>query len=68
VIPAPLRRKMKIRKTVLIKEEKRWIILEPSTTMQEAFGSGGKEMAKVAIEISKERRREAERERKKLSV
>lgn len=59
---------MKIQKTVLIKEENGRIILEPSTTMQEAFGSGGKEMAKVAIEISKERRREVERERKKLHV
>jgi hypothetical protein len=44
------------------------IILEPSTTMEEAFGSGGPEMATVAIEISKERRREVEHERKKLSL
>jgi hypothetical protein len=34
----------------------------------EAFGTGSKEMRQVAKEISKDRRREVESERKRLSV
>jgi len=68
VIPAKLRRRLKISRTVLIKEENGRIVLEPSMSMKEAFGTGGKEMRQVAIEISRDRRREVESERKKLSL
>ena len=68
VIPAKLRRRLNISRTVMIKEENGRIILEPSMSMEEAFGTGGKEMRQVTIDISKERRREVESERKKLSV
>ena len=50
-----------------IKEENGRIILESSMSMEEAFGTGGKEMRQVAKEISKDRRKEVESERKKLS-
>jgi len=62
VIPAKLRRKLKISRTVMIKEENDRIVLEPSTTMEQAFGTGRKEMKQVAIEISRARRREVESE------
>ena len=68
VIPAKLRRKLKISRTVLIKEERGRIVLEPAMSMTEAFGIGGNEMRQVAIDISRERRKEVESERKKLSV
>jgi AbrB family looped-hinge helix DNA binding protein len=68
VIPAKLRRQLRISRTVMIKEQDGKIILEPSTTMEEAFGTGGKEMRLVAMEISRDRRKEVESERKKLSV
>jgi AbrB family looped-hinge helix DNA binding protein len=68
VIPAQLRRRLKISRTVMIEEENGRIVLEPSASMEEAFGSGGKEMRHVAIEISRDRRAEVESERKKLRV
>jgi AbrB family looped-hinge helix DNA binding protein len=68
VIPAKLRRRLKISRTVMIKEESGRIIMEPSATMEEAFGTGGKEMHEIAVEISKDRRKEIESDRKKLSV
>jgi AbrB family looped-hinge helix DNA binding protein len=69
VIPAQLRRRLKISRTVFIKEEDGKIILEPAATMEEAFGTGGKEMHRVAVDISRDRRREVEEsKRKKLSV
>ena len=68
VIPAQLRRRLKISRTVMIKEENGRIILEPSLSMREAFGTGGKVMRQVAMEISRDRRREVESERKKLPV
>ena len=67
VIPAKLRHKLRISGTVMIKEENGRIILEPSMSMEEAFGTGGKEMRQVAKEISRDRRKEVESERKKLS-
>lgn len=67
VIPAKIRRKLKISRTVLIREEKGRVILEPSMSMEEAFGSGGKIMRQVAIEISRDRRKEVRSERKMLS-
>jgi AbrB family looped-hinge helix DNA binding protein len=68
VIPAHLRRKLKISRTVMITEENGKIVLEPSMSMEEAFGTGGKIMRQVAREISRDRRKEVESERKKLSV
>jgi AbrB family looped-hinge helix DNA binding protein len=68
VIPAQLRRRLKISRTVMITEEKGKVVIEPSMSFEEAFGSGGKEMRQVAIEISKDRRKEVESERKKLSL
>ena len=63
VIPAELREKLKITRTVLIREEGGKIIMEPWVSMEEAFGSGGKEMIDAAMEISRDRRREVESER-----
>lgn len=68
VIPAKIRKKLGKPKTVLIREEKGRVIIVPALSFKEAFGTGGKEMRQVAIEISKDRRREVESERKKLSV
>ena len=68
VIPAPIRKKLGRPKTVLFREEKGRIIIEPALSFMEAFGTGGKEMRQVAREISTDRRREVESERKKLSV
>ena len=63
VIPAELRRKLKITRTVLIREDGGKIVMEPWVSMEEAFGSGGKEMIDAAIEISRDSRREVESER-----
>lgn len=68
VIPAKLRRRLKISRTVMMREEDGKIILEPSISMEEAFGTGGNEMRELAKRISRDRRREVELERKKLSV
>jgi AbrB family looped-hinge helix DNA binding protein len=63
VIPAPLRKALKIKRTVIIRREGGKIILEPSSSMEEAFGTGGKEMVMAAIEIIQDRRKEVESER-----
>ncbi len=63
VIPAGLRRKLGISKVVLISEKDGMIVLEPSKSMEEAFGTGGTKMLEVAREISRDRRREVESER-----
>jgi AbrB family looped-hinge helix DNA binding protein len=68
VIPANIRRKHKITKTVLIKEEKGKIILERAKSFEESFGDGGEAARQAAIEISLDRRKEVESQRKKLSV
>jgi AbrB family looped-hinge helix DNA binding protein len=68
VIPATIRKKLGKPKTVLIREEKGKIIIEPALSFMEAFGTGGKEMRQVAKEIYEDRRREVESERKKLFV
>ncbi|MCL5068881.1 MAG: AbrB/MazE/SpoVT family DNA-binding domain-containing protein [Thaumarchaeota archaeon] len=68
VIPAKLRRRLKISRTVMMREEDGKIILEPSISMEEAFGTGGNEMRELAKRISRDRRKEVELERKKLSV
>lgn len=60
VIPAPLRKKLKIGKAVVIREEAGRILIEPSLSMKESFGSGGSEMFDVAREISRDRRREVD--------
>ena len=68
VIPAYIRRKHKISKTVLIKEEGGKIILEPAKSFEESVGDGGDMARLAAIEISLDRRKEVESERKKLSL
>lgn len=68
VIPAKLRHKFNISKSVLIKEERGKIVLEPAKTFEESFGEGGERAREAAIEISLDRRKEVESERKKLSL
>jgi AbrB family looped-hinge helix DNA binding protein len=63
VIPAPLRKKFKIGRAVVIRDEGGRILLEPSRSMEESFGAGGDEMLEVALEISRDRRKEVESER-----
>jgi AbrB family looped-hinge helix DNA binding protein len=63
VIPAALRKKHKIGRTVVIAEAEGKITIEPSQSMEESFGAGGESMREAAREISKERRREVESER-----
>ena len=63
VIPAPLRKKFKIGRAVVIRDEGGHILLEPSRSMGESFGAGGDDMLDVAREISLERRKEVESER-----
>jgi len=63
VIPAPMRKKLKIGRAVVVREKGGLIILEPSKTMEESFGAGGVAMIDVAREISRTRRREVESER-----
>ena len=62
VIPAEIRRRIGIKRKVLFKEEKGKVLIEPLSSMEEAFGAGGKIMYAVAEDISKERRKEAELE------
>ena len=47
----------------MIREDGGKIVMEPWVSMEEAFGSSGKEMIDAAIEISRDRRREVESER-----
>jgi len=54
VIPAKLREKLKITRTELISEDGGKIVMEPWVSMEEAFGSGGKEMIDAAIGISRD--------------
>lgn len=69
VIPAKIRTKIGRPRTMLIREENGIVLLEPALSFKEAFGSGGKSAEKIAIEISKDRRREViESKRKKLSL
>ena len=68
VIPAPIRKRYKISNRVLIKEGRGKIILEPAKSFEESFGDGGDKARQAAIEISIDRRKEVESERKKLSV
>ena len=63
VIPAPLRRKFRIGRAVVIKAEGGRIFIEPSRSLEESFGMGGEAMLDVAREISRERRKEVESER-----
>jgi AbrB family looped-hinge helix DNA binding protein len=67
VIPARIRKRLKINRTVLIREENDRIILEPAKSMKESFGEDGEKARQTAIEISLDRRKEVEsEERKKL--
>ena len=58
VIPAPLRKKFKIGRAVVIKDEGGRILIIPSVSMEESFGAGGDQMIDAALEISGDRRRE----------
>lgn len=62
VIPAPMRKKLKIGRAVVIREDRGVLVVEPSKTLEESFGSGGDEMIDVAREISRARREELESE------
>jgi AbrB family looped-hinge helix DNA binding protein len=57
VIPAALRKKHKIGRTVVIAEVDGKITIEPSRSMEESFGAGGDAMLEVAGEISREKAR-----------
>jgi AbrB family looped-hinge helix DNA binding protein len=63
VIPAPLRKKFKIGRAVVIKDEGGRILVVPSLSMEDSFGAGGEEMKDAAREISRDRRREVESQR-----
>ncbi|MDG7012770.1 MAG: AbrB/MazE/SpoVT family DNA-binding domain-containing protein [Nitrososphaerota archaeon] len=63
VIPAELRRKLKITRLVVISEEGGNVIVRPTMSLEDAFGVDGSKMRDVARGISTERRREAESER-----
>jgi AbrB family looped-hinge helix DNA binding protein len=63
VIPAPLRKKFKIGRAVVIKDEGGRILVVPSLSMEDSFGAGGDDMKDVAREISRDRRREVESQR-----
>ncbi len=63
VIPAEIRKKLGRPRAVIIRESEGRVILEPAVTFDEAFGSGGKDAADIATEISRERRREVESKR-----
>ena len=63
VIPAPMRKRLKIGRAVVIRDKGDMILVEPSRAMEESFGVGGDVMVDVAREISRERRREVESER-----
>ncbi|MDG6900018.1 MAG: hypothetical protein JRN33_07345 [Nitrososphaerota archaeon] len=63
VIPAPMRKRLKIGRAVVIKEQGNQLLVEASSTLEESFGIGGKEMIVVAREISRARRIEVESER-----
>jgi AbrB family looped-hinge helix DNA binding protein len=62
VIPAQMRKRLKIGRVVKIRDEGGRILVEPSTSLEESFGAGGDEMLEVAKEISRDRRREARSE------
>jgi AbrB family looped-hinge helix DNA binding protein len=68
VIPAKIRKKLGEPRTLLVREEDGKIILEPALSFRDAFGSGGRDAEEIAIEISTDRRKEVESERKKLSA
>ena len=63
VIPAPLRKKFKIGRAVVIKDEGGRILVVPTVSMEESFGAGGDQMTDAAREISRDRRREVESQR-----
>ena len=63
VIPAPLRKKFKIGRAVVIKDEGGRILVVPIVSMEESFGAGGDQMTDAAREISRDRRREVESQR-----
>jgi bifunctional DNA-binding transcriptional regulator/antitoxin component of YhaV-PrlF toxin-antitoxin module len=62
VIPAPIRKKLKIGRAVLMRDEGDVIFVEASSSIEESFGSGGHVMVDVARDISRDRRREVRSE------
>lgn len=63
VIPAKIRKKIGKPRTMLVHEENGKVILEPAISFRDAFGTGGREAGKIAVEISRDRRREVESQR-----
>ena len=60
VIPAEIRRKLKITRLVVMTEEDGKVVVRPTMSLEDAFGVDGPKMRQVAREISAERRKEAE--------
>jgi AbrB family looped-hinge helix DNA binding protein len=63
VIPVAIRKKLGSPKAMIIEEDDGKVILVPTLTFEEAFGIDGRVGAKIASEISRDRRREVESER-----
>jgi AbrB family looped-hinge helix DNA binding protein len=63
VIPAEIRKNLGYPNAMLVQEDGNRVILVPAQTLKEAFGADGDASARVAAEISRERRREVESER-----
>ena len=61
VIPAPIRRKYKIRDRVVVTVTDKGIKITPLVPLEELFGADGQIMREIAREIVEERKKEAER-------
>jgi hypothetical protein len=64
-IRAKIRRKQRITKNALTKEQRGKIILEPAKSFEDSFGDGGEAAKEAAIELSQDRRKEAKLEYRK---
>ncbi|MCL5672459.1 MAG: AbrB/MazE/SpoVT family DNA-binding domain-containing protein [Nitrososphaerota archaeon] len=63
VIPAEYRKKLRITRLVVISEEGGRLVVEPTASLEDAFGVDGGRMTEVAREISMDRRAEVEPQR-----
>lgn len=63
MIPADIRRKLRVSRLVAISEEGGTVVMRPVMSLEEAFGIDGNKMLDVAREIVRDRRREVESER-----
>ena len=64
MIPAEYRKKLRITRLVVISEEGDKLVMRPTTSLEDAFGADGEGMMEVARGISRDRRAEAESERR----